>query len=66
MWEEENKPGTTPESESVPGLGSVGVRGFDTAPDMGDMTPDETPAEEGSPISGTENAPTPPAGQEGL
>jgi hypothetical protein len=66
MWEEENKPGTTPDSESTPGLGSVGVRGFDTAPDMGDMTPDETPAEEGSPISGTENAPTPPAGQEGL
>lgn len=63
MWEEENQSGAAPDAESMPGLGSVGVRSFDT-PDMG--SPDETaggeeePAE-GSPISGEENAAAPAA-----
>jgi hypothetical protein len=65
MWMEENKSGTGPASDSEPGLGSVGVRGFDIdsgeAPDLdnledgGDMGGDE------SPISGAENV-TAPAG----
>lgn len=61
MWEEENQSGVTPEAESMPGLGNVGVRGFDV-PDGSDIDiPDDAPAgdtEEGaSPISGAENAP---------
>ena len=65
MWMEENKSGTGPASDSEPGLGSVGVRGFDIdsgeTPDLdnledgGDMGGDE------SPISGAENV-TAPAG----
>ena len=64
MWEEENKPGTRPDIESTPGLGSVGVRSFDTTPEMGASTPEENAPEEGSPISGEENAST-PTGPEG-
>ena len=62
MWAEENISGSTPEADSVPGLGNVGVRGFDI-PDGSDI---DIPAdaatdaqEEGaSPISGAEAAPT--------
>jgi len=63
MWEEENESGTTPNTDSVPGLGSVGVRGFDVddgsdIPDGDDLGLGDT--EQGdSPISGTENATTP-------
>jgi hypothetical protein len=62
MWEEENTSGVTPEADSMPGLGNVGVRGFDV-PDGTDIDiPDDAPAgdtEEGaSPISGAEAAPT--------
>ena len=67
MWEEENQSGTTPEGSDVPGLGNVGVRGFDV-PDGSDIdiptdaaTDDET--EGASPISGAEAAPA-PAGDE--
>lgn len=62
MWMEENKSGTAPESDSMPGLGSVGVRGFDTdaggIPDVGDLEPGDTESGE-SPITGAENATTP-------
>tara|TARA_B100000963_G_scaffold200260_1_gene174422 strand:- start:15277 stop:16959 length:1683 start_codon:yes stop_codon:yes gene_type:complete len=67
MWEEENQAGTTPEGSDIPGLGNVGVRGFDV-PDGGDIdipadaaTGEET--EGASPISGAETAPA-PAGDE--
>jgi len=62
MWEEENQSGVIPEGESMPGLGNVGVRGFDI-PDGGDIdidvdAPDVGAEDEGaSPISGAENAP---------
>lgn len=60
MWQEENKAGTTPNSESTPGLGSVGVRGFDTdmgsVPDVDSMETGDTESGE-SPITGSENAP---------
>jgi len=61
MWEEENQSGVTPEADSMPGLGNVGVRGFDV-PDGSDIDiPDDAPTgdtEEGaSPISGAEAAP---------
>jgi len=67
MWEEENQSGTTPEGSDVPGLGNVGVRGFDV-PDGSDIDipPDAATGEEtegASPISGAEAAPT-PAGDE--
>ena len=62
MWEEENQSGTTPEGSDIPGLGNVGVRGFDV-PDGSDIdiptdaaTGDET--EGASPISGAEAVPT--------
>jgi hypothetical protein len=63
MWEEENQSGAAPDADSMPGLGSVGVRSFDT-PDMG--SPDETAGGEEedageSPISGQENATAPEA-----
>ena len=62
MWEEENISGATPEADSVPGLGNVGVRGFDV-PDGSDIDIPADPAtddtESGeSPISGAEAAPT--------
>lgn len=61
MWEEENQSGAAPESDSMPGLGSVGVRSFDT-PDMGtpeEPTGGEEEAAAESPISGEENAVAP-------
>jgi hypothetical protein len=62
LWMEENKSGTAPESDSMPGLGSVGVRGFDVdsggMPDAGDLEPGDTESGE-SPITGAENATTP-------
>ena len=61
MWEEENISGTTPDSESMPGLGNVGVRGFDVPDGSGADIPMDAPTdatEEGaSPISGEEAAP---------
>ena len=62
MWEEENVSGTTPDAESVPGLGNVGVRGFDV-PDGSDIdiptdAPEDATEEGASPISGAEAAPT--------
>ena len=62
MWEEENQSGTTPEGSDVPGLGNVGVRGFDV-PDGSDIDiPDDAPTgdetEGASPISGAEAVPT--------
>ena len=68
MWMEENKSGVTPPSDSTPGLGGVGVRGFESGGnDLGGL--DDLDAGEGggddSPISGAENATTPaPAGGE--
>jgi hypothetical protein len=63
MWEEENQSGAAPDADSMPGLGSVGVRSFDTPPDMGDETDleggDEEAAAGESPISGAENATAP-------
>lgn len=62
MWEEENKSGAQPDADSMPGLGSVGVRSFDT-PDTG--IPEEPEGGEEatgeSPISGEENATAPTA-----
>jgi len=62
MWFEENESGSVPPSESQPGLGNIGVRSFETEPDLGDMDVDTTApgdTEEGaSPISGAEAAPT--------
>lgn len=60
MWEEENQSGVTPEGDSMPGLGNVGVRGFDI-PDGGDVDIDvDAPTgdedEGASPISGAEAA----------
>ena len=65
MWQEENKSGVTADSDVTPGLGSVGVRGFDTGGGIGDLDiPDsdigDTDAGE-SPISGAENAAETPA-----
>tara|TARA_B100002019_G_scaffold36391_1_gene30510 strand:- start:78 stop:785 length:708 start_codon:yes stop_codon:yes gene_type:complete len=62
MWEEENVSGTTPEADSMPGLGNVGVRGFDV-PDGSDIdiptdAPEDATEEGASPISGAEAAPT--------
>jgi hypothetical protein len=61
MWEEENLSGTTPEADAMPGLGNIGVRGFDI-PDGGDMDIPDVDAGDGteegaSPISGAEAAP---------
>ena len=63
MWMEENQAGTAPDSDGMPGLGSVGVRGFDVddgggIPDIGDMEAGDTESGE-SPITGSENATTP-------
>ena len=65
LWLEENKSGTSPDSDGMPGLGSVGVRGFDVdtgdgVPDMGDLEAGDTESGE-SPITGSENATTPAA-----
>ena len=65
LWLEENKSGTSPEADGMPGLGSVGVRGFDVdtgdgVPDMGDLEAGDTESGE-SPITGSENATTPAA-----
>tara|TARA_B110000046_G_scaffold143904_1_gene150964 strand:+ start:100 stop:1782 length:1683 start_codon:yes stop_codon:yes gene_type:complete len=62
MWEEENKTSVAPDSDSVPGLGNIGVRGFDVPDGGADMdipdTDDGDGTEEGaSPISGAEAAP---------
>lgn len=76
MWEEEHEEGVEPEPDAMPGLGAVGVRGFDVPggePPMDMMGPEgtEAPPEAGSPISGSES-PTPgmgvapPAGPGGL
>jgi hypothetical protein len=63
MWEEENQSGAAPEADSMPGLGSVGVRSFDAPPDMGGEADleggDEEAAAGESPISGAENAAAP-------
>ena len=61
MWEEENQSGVSPQSDDIPGLGGVGVRGFDV-PDGGDLDIPDTDAGDGteegaSPISGAEAAP---------
>jgi hypothetical protein len=57
MWEEENTSGVSPEGDDMPGLGNVGVRGFDI-PDGGDVDIDVDTAsaddEGASPISGAE------------
>ena len=57
MWEEENSSGVTPQGDDMPGLGNVGVRGFDI-PDGGDVDIDVDAASAGdegaSPISGAE------------
>ena len=62
LWEEENESSPKPNTESEPGLGSVGVRGFDmpSAGDMdigadSDLGGDDADSGE-SPISGSENA----------
>jgi len=62
MWEEENQSGATPDADSMPGLGSVGVRSFDSPPDMGgetDLEGGDEAASDESPISGAENATAP-------
>ena len=62
MWEEENESGIAPEADSMPGLGNVGVRGFDIPDGAPDDLPLDAPAgdetEGESPISGAEAAPT--------
>lgn len=63
LWEEENESGVKPDSDATPGLGSVGVRGFDIddgtdIPDVGDLDAGDTEGGE-SPISGAENTTTP-------
>ena len=65
LWMEENKSGTAPEADGMPGLGSVGVRGFDVdsgdgVPDIGDLEAGDTESGD-SPITGSENATTPAA-----
>ena len=65
LWLEENKSGTSPDADGIPGLGSVGVRGFDVdngegVPDMGDLEAGDTESGD-SPITGSENATTPAA-----
>ena len=65
LWLEENKSGTSPDADGMPGLGSVGVRGFDVdngegVPDMGDLEAGDTESGD-SPITGSENATTPAA-----
>jgi len=67
MWMEENKSGVTPPSDSTPGLGGVGVRGFEGGGnDLGGL--DDLDAGEGggddSPISGAENATAPAGGED--
>ena len=67
MWEEENESNVAPEADSMPGLGNVGVRGFDI-PDGSDIDiPDEDTdvdtSDGASPISGAENAETPAGDQ---
>ena len=61
MWEEETVSGTTPDADAMPGLGNVGVRGFDVPDGAGADIPMDAPTdatEEGaSPISGEEAAP---------
>ena len=62
MWEEENTSGVTPEADAMPGLGNVGVRGFDVPDGSGDIDIPDTDAGDGteegaSPISGAESAP---------
>jgi len=65
LWMEENQSGTRPSEDSEPGLGSVGVRGFDIDSNPDIPTGDELDAGEtetgDSPISGSENV-TEPAG----
>jgi len=60
MWKEENKSGVKIDSDADLGLGSVGVRGFETggdfdAADLDDVDATDTAGSE-SPISGAENA----------
>jgi hypothetical protein len=60
MWEEENQSGASANTETVPGLGNVGVRSFDVDTDVSDLDVDAPTTDElegGSPISGAENAP---------
>ena len=60
MWEEENQSGAAASTETVPGLGNVGVRSFDVDTDVSDLdvaAPTTDELEGGSPISGAENAP---------
>ena len=60
MWEEENQSGAAVSTETIPGLGNVGVRSFDVDTDVSDLdvaAPTTDELEGGSPISGAENAP---------
>jgi len=62
MWEEENSSGVAPEGDALPGLGNVGVRGFDVPDGGADMDIPDVDGAEGteegaSPISGAEAAP---------
>ena len=62
MWEEENTSGVQPEADSMPGLGNIGVRGFDVPDGGADMDIPDVDAGDGteegaSPISGAESAP---------
>ena len=60
MWEEENQSEAAVNTETVPGLGNVGVRSFDVDTDVSDLDVDAPTTDElegGSPISGAENAP---------
>jgi len=60
MWEEENQSGAAASTETVPGLGNVGVRSFDVDTDVSDLDVDAPTTDElegGSPISGEENSP---------
>ena len=58
MWEEENQSGVKPDTESMPGLGNVGVRAFDIPDGAPDDIPMDAPVdgevEGASPISGAE------------
>jgi hypothetical protein len=62
MWEEENLSGTTPQADAMPGLGNIGVRGFDVPDGGADMDIPDVDSGDGteegaSPISGAEAAP---------
>jgi len=65
LWSEENESNPTTDPDAAPGLGSVGVRGFDM-PDSGEMDMDgmdDMGGSDESPISGAEGDAPAPGGE---